>query len=66
MTPLDKLKAAPPAVRAAALQLLDEVSSPLNPRELDRAFQDEGFTRSEARRMTRSLKHLHVVAVVRK
>lgn len=66
MTPLEKLRAAPPAVRTAALQLLDEVSAPLGPRELDRAFQDEGFTRSEARRFTRALKHLHVVALVRK
>lgn len=64
MTALDKLAAAPPAVRAAALELLDEVSAPLNARQLDRAFQDEGFTRSEARRMTSALKHLYVVALV--
>lgn len=67
MSALDRLRAAPEEVRAAALVLLDEFSAPLNARELDRAFQSEGgFSRSEARRMTLALKHLHVVALVRK
>lgn len=66
MTPLEKLTAAPPAVRAAALELLDEVSLPLTPRYLERAFQNEGCTRGEARRMMRVLKNLHVVALVPK
>ena len=66
MSKLAAIVAAPPEVRAAALALLDEVSAPLNARELDRAFQNEGFSRSEARRMTLALKHLHVVALVRK
>lgn len=66
MNALDKLSTAPPDVRVAALALLDEVSAPLNARELDRAFQNEGFSRSEARRLTLALKHLYVVALVRK
>jgi hypothetical protein len=67
MTALDKLLAAPPDVRTAALALLDEVSAPINARELDRAFQTEGgFSRREARRLTLALKHLYVVALVPK
>ncbi|MBW4330041.1 hypothetical protein KY084_04030 [Stakelama sp. CBK3Z-3] len=65
MTAQERLAAAPP-VRAHVLELLDEISSPMNARELDSAFQGEGFTRSQARRMTLALKHLYVVALVRK
>lgn len=66
MSPLQKLRNLPPHVRAPALELLDEISAPLLPRQLDRAFQDAGFPRSEARRLTWALKHLHVVAVTPK
>lgn len=64
MTKLAAIAAAPEEVRAAALALLDEVSAPLNARQLDRAFQNEGFTRSEARRLTLALKHLYVIALL--
>lgn len=66
MTRLDKLAAAPSPVREQVLALLDDMSEPMNARDLDRAFQDEGFSRSEARRMTRALKHLFVIALVRR
>lgn len=64
MSAIGKLAAAPADVRAAVLELLDEVSAPLNARQLDRAFVEEGFSRTEARRMTLALKHLYVVALV--
>lgn len=63
-SPYDKLRAFPPHVRGPALDLLDQLTTPLSPRELDRAIQDEGFTRAEARKVTRILKRLQVVALV--
>jgi hypothetical protein len=66
MTAQDRLRAATPEVRNMVLTMLDELSSPMPPRELDRAFQDEGFTRAQARKMTLALKHFYVVALVRK
>lgn len=66
MTPLEKLRALPPHVRAPALELLDQLTKPLDPRTMDRAFQDVGFSRGEARRFTLALKRLDVIAVVPK
>ena len=66
MSSLDNLRVASPEVREAALVLLDEISAPMNARELDRAFQNEGFSRAQARRMTLALKHIFVIALVRK
>ncbi len=63
MTPLQKLRALPPHVRAPALEALDEISAPLGPRELDRAFQNVGFSRGDARKFTLALKHLNVIAI---
>lgn len=64
MTPLERLRALPPHVRAPALEVLDQLTTPMGARELDRAFQNAGFTRGEARRFTLVLKHLKVIAVV--
>lgn len=66
MTAQDRLKAASPEVRHLVLELLDELSAPMAPRALDRAFQDEGFSRSQARKMTLALKYFYVVALARK
>lgn len=63
MTALDKLRAAPPEVREAALALMDEISRPLTVRELDNAFRDKGFTRSQRRKFVRALNHLPIIAV---
>lgn len=63
VTPLQKLRALPPHVRAPALEVLDQLTAPMGPRQLDRAFQDAGFTRTEARRFTLALKHLSVIAI---
>jgi hypothetical protein len=63
-SPYQRLRDLPAHVRAPALEVLDQLTRPLSPRELDRAIQDEGFTRAEARRVTRILKRLQVVALV--
>lgn len=65
MTALEKLRDLPAHVRAPALELLDQLTAPLSPRELDRAVQDAGFTRSEARRVTKALKQFEIIAVTR-
>jgi hypothetical protein len=65
VTPLERLAAAPEPVRAAALELLDEVSRPLTARDLEHAFAREGFTRSQRRPLIRALKYLNVIALVR-
>lgn len=66
MTALEKLRALPPIVRAPALELLDELTSPLSPREIDRALQNVGYSRGEARRVTKVLKTLSIVALVQR
>ncbi|WP_174297530.1 hypothetical protein [Sphingomonas bacterium] len=63
MTALDALKAAPPEVRAAALAVLDEVSSPLTERQLAGAFRANGIGLLEAKRMARALRKLDIIAV---
>lgn len=63
MSALDKLQAARPEVRTAVLELLDEMSKPMHPREIERALCRSGFTRSEARPIVKVLKHLPIVAI---
>ncbi|WP_298018253.1 hypothetical protein [uncultured Parasphingopyxis sp.] len=61
---IQRLVNAPSDSRALAIELLDEVSRPMSPRDLDRAFMDAGFTRTKAREMTKSLKGFNVIALV--
>jgi DNA-binding IclR family transcriptional regulator len=63
-SPYQRLRDLPAHVRAPALEILDQLTQPLSPRALDRAIQDEGLSRSEARRITKILKRLQVVALV--
>lgn len=63
MTALDKLRAAPPDVREAALALMDELAVPMHAREIERALCRAGFTRSKARPIVNVLKHLPIVAI---
>ncbi len=60
------LIAAPADVRSAALALLDDLSAPLAPRDLERALQTGGLTRTQARRAMHALRSVHVVALVPK
>jgi hypothetical protein len=57
------LLAAPADVRAAALALLDQVSAPLTERQLAAAFRAQGYRRSEARKLARGLRSLHIIAI---
>lgn len=59
----NKLRAASPEVRTATVALLDELSRPLTPRELDKAFAASGLTRAQSRRATLALKHLDIIAM---
>ena len=63
MTALDKLRAASPEVRETALALMDELSAPMHPREIERALQRSGMSRSKARPIVNALKHLPIVAI---
>jgi hypothetical protein len=63
MTALEKLRAAPPDVREAALALMDELTAPMRPREIERALCGAGMTRSKARPIVMALKHLPIVAI---
>jgi hypothetical protein len=63
MTRLEKLEAASPEVRAALLELLDELSAPMHPREIERALCSSGMSRSKARPIVNVLKHLPIVAI---
>ena len=59
----EKLKAASPQVRAEALALLDDISVPMNVRELDDAlFPYLGATNRRA--AVNALKQLHIIAII--
>ena len=63
MDPVEALQAASPEVRSLALALLDQVSAPLTNRQLTSAFRAQGFGPLEARRLTRSLRRIDIIAV---
>lgn len=64
LTALDRLQLQPKRIRAQVVELLDEISRPLSPRELDEAFRLAGFSRSQRKAHTRALKGLSIIAVV--
>lgn len=59
----NRLQAEPHKVRQRVLELLDEMSAPMHPREIERALCRAGFTRSEARPIVAVLKHLPIIAI---
>lgn len=63
MTALRQLASASPEVRKLALALLDRISAPMHPREIERALCTSGYTRSQARPIVRALKHLPIIAI---
>ena len=63
MTALEKLRAASPEARDLALALMDELTAPMHPREIERALQRSGMSRSKARPIVNALKHLPIVAI---
>lgn len=59
----DKLQGAPHHVRRYVLELLDQMSAPMHPREIERALCRAGFTRAEARPIVNALKRLPIIAI---
>ena len=58
-----RLDAQPPHVRQLLLELLDEMTTPLHPSEIEGALHRAGFSRSERRRMVQVLKRLPIIAI---
>ncbi len=63
MTVQERLQAHPPEVRAAALELLDDISAPMHPRDIEKALCRAGFTRSQAKPLVKVLKNLPIIAM---
>jgi hypothetical protein len=60
----DRLMAAPHNVRRHVLDLLDQMTAPMHPREIERALAATGeFPRSERRKIVLVLKRLPIVAI---
>lgn len=59
----NRLQAEPHRVRQRVLELLDEMSTPMHPREIERALCRVGFTRSQARPIVNALKRLPIIAI---
>ena len=59
----DRLADQPENVRQLVLELLDEMTSPLHPSEIDGALFEAGFSRGERRRMVQVLKRLPIIAI---
>jgi hypothetical protein len=55
LTAAERLAALPPDARAAALAAMDEISRPLDVRDLDVAMARHGVPRSQRRPMIRAL-----------
>jgi hypothetical protein len=55
MSAAERLASLPPNARAAALVALDEISRPLDVRDLDVSFARAGIPRSQRRPMMRAL-----------
>lgn len=62
-SPVARLEGQPPEVRRLVLELLDEMTSPLHPSEIEAALFEAGFSRGERRRMVQVLKRLPIIAI---
>lgn len=63
MSAVNKLASASPEVRELALALMDDLSVPMTPREIEFALKAAGMTRSQARPIVKALKALPIVAI---
>ena len=52
-------------MRRRVLELLDEMSAPMHPREIERALEGAGYSYREARKLTAALKKLPIIAIGR-
>ena len=62
-SPAAALAEQPPHVRELVLALLDEMTSPLHPSEIEGALFEARFSRTERRRMVQVLKRLPIIAI---
>ena len=60
----DRLQVEPHKVRKRVLELLDQISAPMHPREIETALVATGdFTRSERRKIVKALKVLPIISI---
>ena len=59
----DRLQAEPYQVRRRVLELLDEMSAPMSPREIERALRQSRFWARDAKTLTAALKSLPIIAI---
>ena len=49
--------------RAGALEVLDAISRPMTPREIEGALRLKGVPRSRAIKLASTVKHFHIIAL---
>ena len=59
----DRLMAESHTVRMRVLEVLDELSAPMHPREIEKALCRAGYSRSQARPIVLALKSLPIIAI---
>lgn len=59
----DRLQAEPHKVRQRVLEIMDELSRPMDRREIEEALRPSGMTRSERRRAAQALKLLPIILI---
>lgn len=59
----DRLAYETPQVRRRVLELLDDITAPMHPRQIERALCSAGYTRSQARPIVKALKVLPIIAM---
>lgn len=61
----DRLQAESYHVRRRVLELLDEMSAPMDPRSIEKALRQSGLTRGQSRKIVRALKTVQIIAIGR-
>jgi repressor of nif and glnA expression len=61
---VDRFDAWTPEAKAAALEVLDDMSRPLSAREIERALRQHGVAKSRATLFAASLRKLNIIAVI--
>lgn len=59
----DRLQAEPYQVRRRVLELLDEMSAPMEVRSIEKALRQSGLSRGQARKVIRALKPVTIIAI---
>ena len=61
----DRLEGESRRVRMRVLELLDEMSEPMDPRSIEKALRRSGLSRGQSRKIVRALKPVTIIAVGR-